>query len=90
VRDFLAGMTSSEITGWLAYLHKDDEVRAAWTTHAIAQAFGAGGRQQQREEEEEVIDTTDPEFAKHFQGFIRAPQSSIGRQQQQSTEIKFG
>lgn len=62
----------AELNHALAYLHRDDEVQTErWTyiiTRAIVQAFG-GGKQQQVTPEEKVIDTTDPEFAKHFMGF---------------------
>jgi hypothetical protein len=38
-------------------------------TIAFMKAFGGGQGQPPAREEEPVIDTTDPEFAKHFKGF---------------------
>lgn len=90
---------SAELTGWLAYLKVDDEVRAQQTAYAIAKAFGGdkklhadNSRQKAVEaEEEEVIDTTDPNFVKRFQGFTYGdkPQKAQNRVPT-NTEIKIG
>lgn len=96
----LAAMpNSAELTGWLAYLRVDDEVQAQRTAYAIAKAFGGGEQQKAHAhnskpvvgEEEEVIDTTDPEFVKHFMGFTYGdkPKNAPNRISE-STEIKIG
>jgi len=64
----------AELTGWFAYLRVDDQVRADWIASAIIKAFnGNKAAQAGGNDEEEVIDTTKPEFAQHFQGFIGKP-----------------
>lgn len=88
-------MTSAELTGWQAYLQVDDEVRAQKMAYAISKAFTSGDGKKSStaktaQEEEEVIDTTDPEFAKHFKGFSHAKPQQQQRPRQTSTEIKFG
>jgi hypothetical protein len=74
-------------------LRVDDEVQAQRTTLAMMQAFG-GGRSQQRathlDDDEEIIDTTKPEFAKAFKGFINEPGQRNVPTRQMSTEIKMG
>ena len=61
-----------DLTEMFAYLHRDDEVQLNRLIYvinrAIVQAFG--GSNQPVEEKEPVWDTTDPEFAKNFRGFI--------------------
>jgi hypothetical protein len=72
VQDFLRDQTGGELAGWLAYLRVDDEVKSQQTTIAILKAFSRGQAQQPAKpavDPEPVIDTTDPEFAKHFKGF---------------------
>lgn len=83
------------MTGWLAYLNKDDEVKTNQIAYAIVRALGGDKGQKQKPtkraaEDEEVIDTTDPEFAKNFQGFTYAKPQPQRRPQQGSTEILFG
>jgi hypothetical protein len=87
---------SAELTGWFAYLNKDDEVKTNQIANAIARAFGGNPKGQnpqpkQAQDEEEVIDTTDPEFAKNFKGFTYGkPQPPRMPTNQTSTEILFG
>lgn len=85
--------TSAELTGWLAYLQVDDEVRMQRDVYAIVKAFGGEQKNQKKpakQAEEEVIDTTDPEFAKHFQGFTYEKPQQRRVNRQTSTEILFG
>jgi hypothetical protein len=89
---------SAELTGWLTYLRVDDEVQAQRTAYAIAKAFGAGEqkvhannrKQPVVEEEEEIIDTTDPDFVKHFQGFTYGDKPKNIPQQSNEIEIIEG
>lgn len=73
---FLAGVDAAELTGWLAQLKLEDEFARRQMSEAIRTVLMSiklipqGGR---KEEEEEVIDTTDPNFAKEFKGFINTP-----------------
>lgn len=71
LEDFLSDQTGGQLAGLIAYLRVDDEVQTQRLTLAIMRAFR--GEQQAHQpparEEEPVIDTTDPEFAKHFKGF---------------------
>lgn len=92
--DLLSDMTSAELAGWLSYLQVDDEAQTQRTTLAIIKAFSNPKQRANHtdDEDEEVIDTTDPEFAKHFKGFTNTP---IGRQPprpmpMRSTEILRG
>ncbi len=74
--DFLQGQTSGELAGWIAYLLVDDEVQTQRTTIAMLKALIKAGTihpAKPVEEDEPVIDTTNPAFAKNFQGFINAP-----------------
>lgn len=94
MRDFLRDQTGGELAGWLAYLRVDDEARAQRTAIAILKAFG-GGKQQAKQavddEDEPVIDTTDPEFAKNFKGFVNKPlQPQRQMRPMQSTQILRG
>jgi hypothetical protein len=91
----LQEMTSAEMTGWLAYLQVDDEVRAQRAAYSIVKAFNGDKGQKQKPakrtvEDEEVIDTTDPKFAEQFQGFTYAKPQPPRRPQQGNTEILFG
>lgn len=94
MEDLLQDQTSAELTGWLAYLQVDDEVRAQRAAYSIVRALGGDKGQKQKPakrtvEDEEVIDTTDPKFVEQFKGFTYAkPQPR--RPQQGSTEILFG
>jgi hypothetical protein len=84
-------MTSAELTGWLAYLQVDDEVKTQRTSYAIARAFNGDKKQPaKRKDEEEVIDTTDPEFVKYFRGFTHSKPQQRRPNRQTSTEIKIG
>jgi len=79
------------MTGWLAYLQVDDEVRTQQIAYAIVKAFGGDKKQPaRRKDEEEVIDTTNPEFAKHFRGFTHSKPQPRRPRRQTSTEIKIG
>jgi hypothetical protein len=69
VQDFLRDQTSGQLAGLIGYLRVDDEVQMQRMTIAFMKAFGGGQGQPPAREEEPVIDTTDPEFAKHFKGF---------------------
>lgn len=88
--DFLKDQTSGELAGWLAYLQVDDEVQMQRTTLAMLKASGGGKTQSvsRMVDGEAPIDTTDPKFAKHFQGFIDKP--GLRPKRMQSTEIKIG
>lgn len=71
----LSEMGSAELSGWLAYVALDDEVRAARMARAFSLAMGGQSGQGQGQatdtfEGEEVIDTTDPAFAETFKGLI--------------------
>lgn len=93
VRDFLRDQTSGELAGWLAYLRVDDEVQTQRTTIALMKAMKTGTIQQARQpvEEEKPIDTTDPNFVKHFKGFIVGdPPAQRRINRQANTEIKRG
>lgn len=92
-------MTSAELTGWFEYLRLDDETQINKTAYAIVKAFGgdkkkAGRSRESSDEDEEVIDTTKPEFAQSFKGFINAPQKPTQGQRQfqrqAGTEIIMG
>lgn len=79
----------AELTGLFAYLSKDDEVKTQQIAYAIVKALGGDqkGQKPKPAQDEEVIDTTDPSFAKNFQGFTYAkPQP----RRQSNTEILFG
>lgn len=85
----------AELTGWLAYLNRDDEVKTNQMAWAIAKAFGGEQKGQKQKparqaEDEEIIDTTDPEFAKNFKGFTHAKPQPRKPTKQSSTEILFG
>lgn len=68
--DFLnAYQDGAELNCAMAYLHRDDEVQMNRLIYAIRRAFNGDG-EQQPEQPEKVWDTTDPEFAKNFKGFI--------------------
>jgi hypothetical protein len=56
-------------------LSVDDEAQAQRTELAILKALGRIKTQPAKpiEDDEPIIDTTDPSFAKSFQGFINAP-----------------
>lgn len=78
--DFLnAYQDGDELNSALAYLHKDDAVQMDRLTYAVTKAIVAafGGdkkpKPQELDEDEEIIDTTDPSFAEHFQGFTEIP-----------------
>lgn len=77
--DFLnAYQDGDEFNSLLAYLRRDDEIQTDRLTYAInraiVQAFGGDKKKQQPvDDDEPVIDTTDPEFAQNFKGFIGAP-----------------
>jgi hypothetical protein len=94
----LASMSSMELTAWFEYLRIDDEVRTQRITYAIIKAFGGGTWAQQQtasyrtDDEEEIIDTTDPNFTKFFQGFSyeKSQQPRRRPRRQTNTEIKFG
>ena len=86
-------MTSAELSGWFEYLRLDDEVRAHWLTHAIVRAFRGDTTQQSAqvdEDGEEIIDTTQPEFAEKFKGFINQPAGRPQRNIPGSTQILMG
>lgn len=79
-RDFLAAHPNgADLTDMYAYLYRDDEVQLDRLTYAVTKAimqtFGNSKKQQTPVDDdgEPVIDTTDPEFAKRFQGFIGVP-----------------
>lgn len=90
----LADLTSAELTGWIAYLQVDDEVQVQRLVYGIVRAFNGDKKDQRgrkpKEEDEEIIDTTDPEFAKHFQGFIHEKPQQARRPRQTSTDILIG
>jgi hypothetical protein len=90
VQDFLRGQTGGQLAGWMAYLRVDDEVQTQRLTVAIIKAFGGvQGQPPAREEEEPVIDTTNPDFAKHFKGFnYEKPKPK--RRQPQNTQFITG
>lgn len=82
VGDLLQDMHAAELTGWMAYLRIDDEVKSNWISLSIIKALQLGGgsnnnRTQQQptldDDDDEVIDTTQPAFAQNFQGFITNP-----------------
>lgn len=75
VRDFLRDHPNgADLTEMYAYLHRDDEVQIHRLIYAIMKAFNGDGKQPRPiDDDEEIIDTTNPDFAKHFQGFIGAP-----------------
>lgn len=77
MRDFLHDQSSSELSAWLAYERIEDEIwtkRIEGIAYAIARAFGSGqAKQRPIDDDEEVIDTTNPDFAEKFKGFIGAP-----------------
>ncbi len=86
-------MTSAELTGWLAYLERDDGIWINRTAYATNKAFSGGHKQparQQVDDDEPVIDTTDPNFVKHFKGFIQGNPPQNRPTRQTSTEIKRG
>ena len=77
----------------------DDQIRADWVTFAIIKAFNGDGKGKAKrqaaidDDDEEIIDTTAPEFAEHFKGFINVPGSQGRRprpQQAKSTQILMG
>ena len=79
---------SREFSGWLAYERIEDEI---WMRR-LAMLLRAGPVPRSSDDDEEVIDTTKPEFAQQFQGFINTPgrqQPSIPRPMQ-STQIIMG
>lgn len=93
MRDFLRDQSSSELSGWLAYTHIEDEIWTQRIMQAVARVFGSGKAQSARsiDDDEEVIDTTSPEFAQTFKGFTGAPgQAQRPQRPMRSTEIKFG
>jgi hypothetical protein len=92
VEDLLSDQTGGELAGSIAYLRVDDEVQMQRLTIAIMKAFGSGQKQQpaQRSTNEEVIDTTDPEFTKHFKGFNYEKPNPQQRRRQQNTRILIG
>jgi hypothetical protein len=75
VSDLLRDQSNRELTGWFEYLHMDDEVQTNRLIYAIVKAFNGDKAQskQQVDDDGEVIDTTDPSFLEHFQGFTGAP-----------------
>ena len=83
VSDFLRDQTGGELAGWVAYLRVDDEAQAQRTALAIIKAFNGGKKAAASadDDDEEVIDTTKPDFAEKFKGFVGTP---IGRQPQRS------
>lgn len=88
-------MTSAELTGWLAYLQVDDEVKAQWATYSVVKAFKGDQKDQKQrsvkpDPDEEIIDTTDPDFAKNFKGFTHAKPQPRRPNRQSGTEILFG
>lgn len=89
----------AELTGLFAYLNRDDEMQVLRTAYAIVKAFGGdkpkkGKAHDIDDEDEEVIDTTKPEFAQNFKGFINEPgkptQGQRQFQRQMNTEIIMG
>ncbi len=93
--DFLDDMPNgAELTGLLAYLQQDDEVKANWTAYAIAKALGGDRKTRTRpldDDDEEVIDTTQPEFAQNFKGFVNTkPQMQRMPSRQAGTQILMG
>lgn len=82
----------AELTGWFEYLRMEDEARANWMTYSIVRAFKGDKDQQKRQtnfDDEELIDTTRPEFAESFQGFINNPVKK-NTFQERNTEIFTG
>jgi len=84
----LREMDSARLTGWLAYLKLDDEQQMVRMNRAI---MGTGKRTQaDDDEDEEVIDTTAPEFAEQFQGFVNHPNPVNTAMNRSHTEIVMG
>jgi len=92
IEDFLQDQAGGELAGLLGYLRVDDEVQTQRLTIAILKAFGSGQQPAKHPaQNEEVIDTTDPEFVKHFRGFnYEKPTRPQRRRQSHNTEIKIG
>ncbi len=90
--DFLQDQTSTELTGLLAYLRVDDEVTSQRLAYAIVRAFNGdkSAPAKKQVEEEEVIDTTDPEFAKHFRGFTHGKPQQTRPRRETNTEVLIG
>lgn len=68
----------------------DDEVQTLRLARAITMAFRVE-RKPVDDDGEEVIDTTKPEFVKHFQGFTNIPGAARPAQQRfQHTDVRMG
>lgn len=83
-------MQSVELSGWIEYLHLDDDLQMTRMARAITMAFRVE-RKPVDDGGEEVIDTTQPEFAKHFKGFINEPKGKPAKAfHQRNTDIRMG
>ncbi|MGA8765251.1 MAG: hypothetical protein WB562_20455 [Candidatus Sulfotelmatobacter sp.] len=66
--------SSAELTGLFEYLHIDDEIQTNRLIYAIVRAFnGDKATKKPVDDDEAIIDTTQPEFARQFQGFSGVP-----------------
>lgn len=83
----LADSSSAELSGWYEYSHRKDEHMVQIIARAIVLAFNGTdqtkGTPQRMPQQEEIIDTTDPEFARLFQGFTDGKQIPSQHQPQQ-------
>jgi hypothetical protein len=69
--EMLNDSSSSELSGWYEYMQREDERIVQLIARAILLAFNGESKGNQRgpTQKEEIIDTTDPDFAKHFMVF---------------------
>lgn len=67
IEDFFAEYPNGpELMAWIAYERLEDEIQKNRLMYAFGKVLY--GEKQQSLPEKDVIDTTDPDFAKYFQG----------------------